>query len=412
MSIFFENALQKSIRLIKIPSVTTAGTRDGAPLGENVRKCLDIALDAAKELGFKTVDLDGYCGYAEIGEGEPFGVLGHLDVVPPGENWTKEQGVIEDGVLYGRGAVDDKTPIMLCLFATAELMSRGMTPKRNIRIVFGCDEESGKWSCMQKYNECCGVLSDGFSPDADFPVIYAEKGILDARIEFSANSDKAFEIIGGARINMVPDSCRLKIDGIEQKFDGRSAHGSQPQKGDNAVLKALKALSGYSENVRIVAEKLSDCTGKKAGINFFDADSGALTLNPGLISSDGDRIAISVDIRYPVSFSFETVMSALSAALPFAECSVINVQPPLKVDKNGASVLKLLDAYNSVTGENAEPISIGGGTYARAMNGGVAFGPEFPGEDNRIHQADECVTIASLKKAYDIYLKALEKTCF
>ena len=412
MSDFFDKALKTGISLVKIPSVTTAASGKNEPLGKEVRKCLDIALDSAKELGFKVVDLDGYCGYAEIGKGEPFGILGHLDVVPLGENWRFPQGTIHDGVLYGRGVIDDKLPIIMCLYATAELISKGLTPKRKIRIVFGCDEESGNWQCMKKYNDTCGILSDGFSPDADFPVIYAEKGIFDTRVQFFANSKVNFSIKGGARINMVPDLCTLKISDKTYSFTGKSAHGSQPQKGDNAILKALSKLSEYSENVARILDAFSDNTGKKLGIDFCDVDSGNLTLNPGLIESDGDIITMSRDIRYPVTIKSDKVLQNIKTALPFATCSTINDQLPLKVDKNGKTVRALLSAYNEVTNKNAEPISIGGGTYARAMNGGVAFGPEFPDEDNMIHQVNENASIKSLRLAYDVYLKAIEKTCF
>ena len=411
---YFDRALLKSIELIRIPSVKEAplSGRVNAPFGENVRRCLDIALSAAAELGFDTVDLEGYCGFADVGDGALFGILGHLDVVPLGEGWSHPQGEIVDGILYGRGAVDDKTPIILCLYATAQLISEGYRPKKRIRILFGCDEESGDWQCMQHYNDTYGRLKDGFSPDADFPVIYAEKGILHVALKLPLDCPALTAIEGGTRINMVADRCTLSLDDAHYSFSGKSAHGSQPDKGDNAILKALSFVSARSRVAARLLSALTATDGSGLGIAMSDEQSGALTLNVGLISLSDGTLTVSLDIRYPVSYTAEHILSLISSAMPEAEVDVLGIQEPLSVDKNGHTIQTLLSAYNSVTGQNALPIAIGGGTYARAMDGGVAFGPEFPDEDNCIHQVDERISLTSLRRAYDIYLRAIAETCF
>ena len=67
----------------------------------------------------------------------------------------------------------------------------------------------------------------------------------------------------------------------------------------------------------------------------------------------------------------------------------------------------LLSAYREVTGDDSRPISIGGGTYAKAMPNMVAFGPNFPGHENREHMEDEYILVEDFLKLEEIYERAL-----
>ena len=63
--------------------------KEGKPFGEGPAEVLSVGLKIAEELGFHTVNLDNYCGYAEMGEGEEIvGIAGHLDIVPVGGDWS------------------------------------------------------------------------------------------------------------------------------------------------------------------------------------------------------------------------------------------------------------------------------------------------------------------------------------
>ncbi len=193
---------------MRIPSVCEEGA-GGYPFGEAVDQALRYALQIAGDLGFRTHYGDGgYYGYAEIGEGaELLGVLGHLDVVPPGklEDWHAGpfDPVEKDGNLYGRGTQDDKGPLLAALFAVKALMDAGVKFNKRVRFIFGTDEET-LWRCINRYKENEELPGMGFSPDARFPLIFAEKGLLQLHLEGANRS--GLHIAGGSAFNAVPDT--------------------------------------------------------------------------------------------------------------------------------------------------------------------------------------------------------------
>ena len=65
--------------------------------------------------------------------------------------------------------------------------------------------------------------------------------------------------------------------------------------------------------------------------------------------------------------------------------------------------------FNKVTHSSAEPIAIGGATYARAFKNCVSFGPNFPGQQDMCHQTDEFIDINNLMLSCKIYAKAIEE---
>lgn len=401
----------------------------GMPFGRANYECLVKALDTAKSLGFKTKNLDGYCGYAELGEGEDFGILAHLDIVPAGDDWSVDpfQGRIIDGIMYGRGILDDKGPVVCCMYAIKKLLDENYKPTKKIRIIFGCNEESG-WKCIDHYNKAEAMPKIGFSPDADFPVIYLEKGI--AHYKLTAPLD-VFDVKGGHRPNMVPDKASLVVPYsesyerflIENKADftiennritvktsGKSAHGSTPEKGDNAIIK-LFALSNIPL-LNFLKTKFENTDGSGVNLKLSDAESKNLSLNLGAMNYKDKKLEMLLDIRYPVKYAEKEIQSILKLALPDIDVELINDQPPLYIPKDNPLVTTLLSAYNKVTGENASPIAIGGGTYARALEQGVAFGPIFPDMESTIHQKDERVSVANLLKISKIYYEAIKAMCF
>ena len=179
--------------LVRIPSVCEEGA-GSYPFGPAIDQALQKALQIAGDLGFKTrYGESGYYGFADIGEGaELLGILGHLDVVPPGnlEDWESDpfEPVEKDGMLYGRGTQDDKGPMLAALFAVKALMQAGVKFHKRVRFIFGTDEET-LWRCINRYKEKEEIPGMGFSPDARFPVTFAEKGLLQLRLEGSNNSE-------------------------------------------------------------------------------------------------------------------------------------------------------------------------------------------------------------------------------
>lgn len=428
MENYLDSIINTTKELVAFNSIQTEPLPN-MPFGKANYDCLTTALNICRDLGFRVKNLDGYCGYAEIGEGEPFGILAHLDVVPSGDGWSVDafSGEIVDGVMYGRGVLDDKGPIVCCIYAIKKLLDEGRLPNKKIRIIFGCNEESG-WECIKHYNKVEKMPDVGFSPDADFPVIFLEKGIAHYKVTMPLD---VVDIKGGLRVNMVPDEASLTVKYNEKyetylksqnavysvenglltlKTVGKSAHGSTPEEGDNAILKLFK-LSNIPSLV-FLAAKFETTDGTNLNLALFDEESKNLTVNLGACSYVNNNIEMLVDIRYPASYSSEEVTRRLTESLKGLTVENYNVQEPIHVDKNSNLVKSLLAAYNNVTGEHAEPISIGGGTYARALKQGVAFGPIFPGQESTIHQRDERVKVSDLLKMSKIYYEAIKNLCF
>ena len=405
-----QEILKILLPLLEIDSVKSAPAVD-APFGKGVKKALDYVLSLAKEMGFKTINYDNYVGEVIYGEGKPFGVLCHLDVVPTGSlsawKYPPFCPTIEGDRLYCRGAVDDKSAAISVLFALFEMKKRGIVPKRQIKLILGCDEESG-WGCIEHYKKCACLPEDGFSPDADFPVIYAEKGIL--HVKYAFKMLKPFFAQGGVKANVVCDhaTADADIDGNGVKtyeFFGKTAHGSTPEKGENALLKMTAFLEEHGFLESGVTDKLFlNCEGAKK----LRDETGCLTFSPNIAATKGNEIYYTVDVRYPATMERSFIEEKLSL---IGKYSVLSFQPPLFSDKNGRLVKTLVGVFNEVTGKNAEPIAIGGGTYARALKNGVAFGPCINEEGDTVHMPNEYITLSTLMKMTEIYYKALIKLC-
>ncbi len=416
MEIFKNDYLNDSLntlkRWIEIKSVKKRKAGD-APFGKELKEMLRLALEDAKILGFETFNYDSFIGEVVFGNGndeDGLAILCHLDVVPEGDiqKWQVEPYslTIKDGKLYGRGVLDDKGSAVLCLYALKELKDSGFTPNRKIKLIFGCDEESG-WSCINHYKKVAVMPKEGFSPDGDFPVIYAEKGILHIEYEFE-KSEALLSVFGGDRINMVCDKATVNYlnESAEESlvFLGTTAHGSTPENGDNAIKKALAFLvekglfNKQSFNLLFNNENL---------FKDLSDETGKLTFSPNVISVKNGKIYIKVDCRYPATKKASEVKKVLGKVGNF---KVISHKKPLYSDKNSKIVKTLLSTYNEFCGENSKPIAIGGGTYARALENGVAFGPSQIYE-SVCHNPNEYMTLETYEKCYQIYKKAIIELC-
>lgn len=419
--------------LIEIESVS--GDEDGEyPLGRGPYEALEKSLEICRELGMETKICGNYTGYAEVGEGERLiAILTHVDVVPSGEGWNTPpfKGTIKDGRLYGRGALDDKGPAMAAVYAVKDLLDEeeaaGTSLNKRIRIIFGCSEEKGEWKDMEYYLATEEKPDAGFTPDADFPLIYAEKGIAEVVISFKESSNGLFAIQGGNAVNMVPASCKGKVrlsDGNFKQFagEGLSAHGSTPEKGKNAIadlMRKIRRLNSQgqcdSDFAEFYMKYFAETTdGSLAGCYMEDEISGPVTVNPGLVCMEDGEVKLHLDIRYPVTCTSEEIINGLKKAMkPELDSGRLTVElaaddKPMYVRKESHLVQTLLAAYRSVTGDQSEPAAIGGGTYAKAMGNIVAFGPVFPGHECTEHQSNEFVEIEDLYKARRIYKEALK----
>lgn len=415
--------------LLRIPSVA-GEPEENAPYGRDVADALDYMLGKADELGFKTVNFDGQVGYCEYGSGDIIAVVSHLDVVPAGEGWTHDPFGAEEqnGLIFARGAVDDKGPAMAALYALYAIKESRMKIRHKIRLMFGTNEESGS-SDMKYFFEHGGeVPAAGFTPDGAYPVINGEKGIIITSLKkvFTQNSGlaKLISMSGGTALNVVPAKANAVIECEEETYrilsentpdyirikrtengtvieaEGVSAHGSTPERGINAIARLIAVLKDLpfdrpvADALTFLHEKIGNETdGKSLGIAISDSVSGGLVLNMGGIKADETSLTVGINYRYPVTFRYEDCAPIFNEA--FAQNGFrLEFQiheKPLYVDPNGKLVSTLLDVYNEYMQENARPISIGGGTYAKNVPNIVAFGPVFPGEPEREHKPDECI---------------------
>ncbi len=404
-------------QLVAIPSVTGAPAEPGMPYGKAVHDALEKALQLCSDLGFRTKKVGDFLGYAEIGQGEELmGILAHLDVVPPGNGWDHDPfgGEVAGDAIYGRGVVDDKGPAVAAMYAMKDILDAGKPLNKRVRLIFGCQEEEGDWDDMEYYKEHEEIPSFGFTPDADFPATYGEKGIMMVSVSMDAAASGFKEISGGTAANMVADHAKAVLsDGTVLEEQGKSAHGSMPEQGENAITKLMeKAAEMDCPFAKFYMDKIGwTLDGSKFGAGLCDEASGKLTFSVGKIAIENDRVVMKVDIRYPVTFEQEDVLRPMKAAAAEWGASVESEMwmKPVYMDEHGPVIEKLMEAYREVTGDSTPASVMGGGTYARAMDNIVAFGPVFPGRECTEHKPNECILIEDLEKAREIYRLAIEK---
>lgn len=437
--------------LVQINSVLDESTKSAdAPFGVGPKKALDWMLQQGKEQGLKTKLIDNIVGYIEMGQGEELvGILCHVDVVPAGSDWVHPPfgGVIEDGKLFGRGSIDDKGPTMAAWLAMKMVKDAGIKLDRRVRLIVGSDEESG-FRCIKRYVEKEEMPTLGFAPDADFPIINAEKGIAELSFQQKTKSSENEQLVSfhaGHRINMVPDFAEATVRNVPEEFEatfkaylklaevegsieqttdgfklsikGRSAHAMEPNAGINAAVKLAQYLNTVLTTPQskeftqfVVTGFANETRGKALKLAFTDEISGDTTLNAGVVSfEEGKEGKIDVSMRYSVSYPYdEKIALAESEVTKLGFTLVVDDDSkPHYVDPKEELIQKLSKVYERNTGEKTELLAIGGGTYARELATGVAFGMLFPGEPDLAHQADEYVVIENLVKAAAIYADAI-----
>ncbi len=441
--------------LLQIKSVLDEeNSTSEAPLGQGVKDALTYMLDLGEENHFTSKNVGNLAGHIEMGHGDELvGILGHVDVVPEGDGWSIEPygGVVKDGKIYARGSSDDKGPTIAAYYGMKIVKELGLPLNKRVRLIIGTDEESD-WRCVDHYFAHEEMPTTGFVPDADFPIIFAEKGIADYDIVFSPQSEREqtrhhlLSFQSGRRYNMVPDFAEvhlrtkadpekeiqafqsflqdMKLDGDVKETNGefvltivgKSAHGAEPRDGINAGIYLSKYLQHlalddagkrFVQTVCLFHEK---SRGEVFGIEYQDEESGELTINVGVMSytkQDGGQIGLNM--RYPVTFDMAQGKEKIEAVLKNMGLQLehFSDSKPTYVKKDDPLVKTLQMVYEEQTGEPGELLAIGGGTYARALDHGVAFGAMFPGREDVMHQKDEYAVVEDLLKASALYAQAI-----
>ncbi|OJF92587.1 dipeptidase PepV [Alkalibacterium sp. 20] len=445
--------LEDLFDLLRIDSVRDdENATDEAPLGPGPKEALEAFLALGERDGFLTKNVDNWAGHIEYGDGdELMGILAHVDVVPTGTGWETDpfEPVIKDGRLYARGSSDDKGPGMAAYYALKMIKDLGLPVSKKVRFIIGTDEES-EWKGIKHYLETEPEPDFGFSPDAAFPIINGEKGNATVFIETKGAVDGGSEELvlfeAGLRANMVPQEAVAVVksknpaalqagladfldglpvsgvaavdgDQVTLEMTGKAAHGSKPASGVNAATYLARYLSDFdfSKDAKAFLEMTmlylhDDPEGEKLGIAVTDAIMGELTSNPGVFSfkaNEGGKI--TVNMRYPQGTTEEGLFETFRTKLSDYDVTLTkaNGKEPHYVPANDPLVTTLLDVYHRQTGLEAHEMVIGGGTYGRLMERGVAFGAMFPDSIDTMHQANEFMAIDDLMKSMAIYAEAI-----
>lgn len=442
-----ESLIRDIMELVSIDSVE-GEPKEGMPFGEGPAKALQCFLDLAEEAGLRTENFDNYAGHADYGEGkEVVGILGHVDVVPCGEGWICDpfQPQIKDGKIYGRGVLDNKGPMLVCLHAVKILKEMGIPLRKKIRLIVGANEETD-WKCMDYYfgEKKITPPQISFTPDAEFPLNHAEKGVF--QYQLVADLKEKIEISGGNAYNSVAESasallpagseemvrermpkweeatrckisCQTEENGVRLSVRGFAAHAASPAKGINAVsglMYMIVDLGLEGELLEIARWYMKyigfDLQGKGLGIDLSDELSGTLSFNVGKAEVLDGKLILSIDNRVPVTYKCKEVQDLLEKNLEGSRFRFENPQitEAIYVPKDSFLVTTLMDVYREVTKDHdAEPQVDGACSYARALENCVAFGAILPGQPDLMHQKNEYLELDKLDLWMKIYLEAI-----
>ena len=429
--------------LVEVESVEDLGAaREGAPFGPGPREALDRALAIAGRCGLEAHDCDGYVGFADLpGASEvQLGIIGHVDVVPAGPGWTVDPFAVtrRDGYLLGRGVIDDKGPLLVALHAVRfwaeRCAARGERLPYTVRVIFGANEETDMKD-IEHYRERFADPAFLFTPDSQFPLGYGESGIcsgtlVSAPVFGEAAGGDILEIGGGQAVNAVPGEAWAVVrdeaaPGGTRRIEARgvSAHAIDCDQGVNAIALLIGQLLdegvGTQEERQFLAFQkalLDDTSGARAEIATCDEHFGALSMIGGMVSMEDGCVRQTIDVRYPTKITAERIERRLNKAAfestIGAYFEMEHDKEPFLMDPDSPAVQALLDAYRSVTGDDAEGLTSKGGTYARCFKTGVSFGAEkswvaSPDWVGGMHGPDEGMSEELLKEAFSIYARAI-----
>lgn len=440
------SSLQESIQIKSVEEET----KPGMPFGEGPAKALEHFLNVGKKLGFEVENFDNYAGHIDFGTGEEtLGIVGHVDVVPEGSGWDYPpfSGKIVDNKMYGRGTLDDKGPLMICLYAMKALKDMGVPLKKKIRMIVGANEETN-WGCMKHYFGKLNMPQPtlAFTPDSAFPVTFAEKGIFRGLLKIKTNC-KDLDILGGKVLNAVPEKAvitlpisekekveknipifnhgkdyKISSEIIDNKIVvtslGKAAHAAHPKLGYNSLTALMLFINSLNLNIdglsnlaKFFAEKVKmEFNGKSAGLFYEDEPSGEISMCYGKAFIEDGYINISLDTRYPVTANGEEIKNKTINLLNNynIDFSPLKEEKPLYVKKDDPLVKTLTKVYCEVTKDSdCEPLASGGGTYAKAVKNCVAFGALLKETPDTMHQKNECIDLSTIDTLLKIYIQAI-----
>jgi succinyl-diaminopimelate desuccinylase len=382
-----DDLLRDTTKLLQFRTVSGGSPEQEEEYQREIPACLEWLSELAAKMGFEFRSIEGVA--AEIvwphpDENAPrFAIASHIDVVTPVGDWTYPpfSGEIADGYMWGRGTQDDKGPLMQSLYGMYAVKRAGVQPPCSVAIVIGTMEETGQWRDMQVYLKNARRPDFAFTPDANFPIINGEKGMLSVYVdahwpETGLDDETGMEFIrltGGERENIVPASAELVIrfpsanrtevlkelvrtttefvvehdhanitlqpnrqrEVGEGRFEavvsfvGRAAHSSTPDKGHNAIVDAvdfIKDIETFPEPMRRFAAFLhiagSDMTGESIGVAAHHDFIGPTTVCLSLLDISKTRGRGVLNIRPTMGWTADQVLEQLRKTLDAYEEAV------------------------------------------------------------------------------------------
>ena len=403
------------------------------PFGVGVSKALNYIADIARKDGFKVTNYDNMIVEILIGEGpKNVTIMAHADVVPAGSGWDQDpfEVVEKAGVLYGRGVADDKGPCVACYYGLVALKENGLLGDYQVRFLVGGNEESGSAGMIHYFEELKKPQPTlGFSPDAEYPLIFAEKGIIGFEVKKKLHIEGVKSIRGGVAHNAVIEKCdvelldasrlvkylnekkvKFTIEGNTVTFLGKAAHGAVPEMGINAGMIALREIAEFFNNQELkdLVNKYTDLKGK--GINAYNEskEMGYNSVNVGIISLVDDEFKMIVNFRHVDTGNKDVLINNIKEASKPFTVEVLGISPLLYYPKDSVLVSTLLRVYQEEYNDyDTPPLAIGGGTYAKEADNTIAFGMQVPGWDPKMHSPGEQLRKEDFFKGMEVYAHAI-----
>ena len=431
--------------LVSIPSVSQRMDSEETPYGAECRRVLDRFLSDGERFGFETQNCRNRVGRVTMtgGEGRGIGVWCHLDVVPPMDGWDSDPFTVveKDGLLFGRGVLDDKGAAAGVMFILRAFRELGVEFRCPVSLFVGTDEEQGM-SDVEDYVNHFPLPDFNLVPDADFPGIRGEAGRMIFCLTPKAKlSDDIVRIEGGTVHNIIPKyaTCEIKktdsldLSALENvtvrdtgdtviiSALGKPSHVAQPEGSVNAIYvltSALEKLGGISDGDRAIFRALSQVNssyyGDGLGIQGEDELCGKTVCSGTVLTMEDGRPILLCDSRFNLSDNTQRLTAIIenwTAENGFTVDFDERKEPFLNTDEERLNVL--LEAYKKATGaENADFVVIKGGTYAGMLPNAIATGVVdetvcdvtklLPEGQGGCHQPNEAVSVEAYMRGMKI----------
>ena len=437
----YQKQLLTSLKeFVKINSVYDGVTANKEnPFGVGVSNALNFIAKLAEGDGFDVHNYDNMVVEILYGEGKNnLTIMAHADVVPAGSGWDHDPFDVTErkGVLFGRGVADDKGPLLASYYAMKALRDNNLLGGYKIRFLVGGNEESGSLGIEHYFKDLKKEKPTlGFSPDSDFPLIFAEKGIINFETKAKLQIPGLISIKGGTASNAVIEKCEVKVeidydfikyitdhfsrrevalstidDVTTMTFFGVAAHGALPELGKNAGIFALSTLAKYYKDPTLqnIVKMYSPLDGSGYKCGGKSKEMGHNSSNVGLVNFEEGVLSLVTNFRYVETCDKKDMIANFKDANEGYQVKVLGESPLLFYPRDSVLVSTLLKSYQDETGDlESKPLAIGGGTYAKETENVVAFGMQFPGWESNMHSPGESTKKEDLFKGMSVYARAI-----